>query len=73
MRIPAMPVGTLVDYHGLPERMRSLGPTMVFAATSILMAVSIVGTVVAFSIYHVQDANASVGTGQGLTLLSVRA
>jgi hypothetical protein len=46
---------------------------MVFTATSILMAVSIVGTVVAFSIYHVQDANASVGTSQSLTLLSVSA
>lgn len=46
---------------------------MVFTATSILMAVSIVGTAVTFSIYHVHDANAIVGTSQSLTLLSVRA
>jgi hypothetical protein len=32
------------------------------------MAVSIVGIGVAFSIYHVEDAKASVGTSQSLTI-----
>jgi hypothetical protein len=73
MRISAMQVVTVPDYHGLSKRMRTLGPALVFTATSILIGVSIVGTVVAFSIYHLQDANANVGTSQCLTLLSVRA
>jgi len=73
LRIQIMPVGTLPHDHGLLKRMRSLGPIMVFTATSILMVVSILGIVVDFSIYRVPNANASVGTSQNLTLLSVRA
>jgi hypothetical protein len=61
MRISAMPVVTLLDYHSILNRMRNLRSGIVLTATSILMTVSIVRTVVAFSIYHVQDAKVSVG------------
>lgn len=68
-----MPVVILPAYHGFLKRIGNSGPTMVFIATFILMAVSVLGTVVAFSIYRLQDSNASAVTSQRLTLLSVRA
>jgi hypothetical protein len=50
-----------------------LRPTKVFTAKSILVAISIVGKVIAFSIYSAQDAHASILTSQNLTPLSARA
>jgi hypothetical protein len=67
-----MPSLTLPTYHGFFERIRNLGPTVVFVASFILMVVSIVGIVVAFSIYRIQGPNASVGTSQSLILFTVR-
>ncbi len=67
-----MLVVTLPDHHGILKRIRNLVPTMIFIATSILMALSVTGVVVAFSVYRMEHSNGSIGTSQSLTLLSVR-
>lgn len=68
-----MSVVTLLNQKESLQRIRALGPTIIFCATSLLMVISIFGTVVAFSIFRVQITNANTGASPCLILLSVRA